>query len=384
LAGHLVQTGSTFSVSTTNVTLNEGATTNLTAQAGGAIKVSWIFKQNNQQTVIAVDQFNLALAAGRVASNQSFVVQFKAVYSDGSIQTNDIAVNVLDTIPDPIFTLATTTNLWDGRSTLTVTPVISNLAALQAAGATNLNYKWTVDGVAVRSQGSGPMTVTVVLNNGGVLVTNSITMPVQEPASDPWVVRTPAANEKATNNQFYARDDTGYGTVHYNGTIGGSPNSVFLNVYSNGVLYTNVSVVPSGGAYALSARIAAGLVTYSLQFGSVTGGVTNVLATVSNLVCGDAYIIDGQSNAVTSDVPDDASTMGAFVCCFRRVGQRRAARHRLVARILGLGARHEHRCDPWHPRLHHQWGGGWHLHHPTSSQSNKFLHPLCDQLPRWQ
>jgi len=55
--------------------------------------------------------------------------------------------------------------------------------------------------------------------------------------------------------QFYARDNTGYGTLYYNGTLGGSPSSVFLQVYTNGpsgnVLYTNLSQPLSGGAYAL-------------------------------------------------------------------------------------------------------------------------------------
>ncbi len=319
LVGNLVQPGNTFAVSAASVTMNEGATSNLTAQAGGAIKVYWLLKQNGQTNVIAVDSFNCTLASGRISGNQSYTVQFKAIYADGSIQTTDIPVTVLDTMPDPIFTLTASTNLWDGRSTLTVTPVISNWAALVAAGATNLNYKWNVAGVAVtaqtpsdrttpgvftttnlvllRSQGSGVLTATLALDNGGTPAINSTSVSVQEPATDAWVVRTPDANEKPVNNQFYARDNTGYGTIYYNGTIGGSPDSVFLNVYSNAVLYTNISVVPASGVYALSARIPGGLITYIVQFGSVTAGVTNVLDTETNLVCGDAYIIEGQSNA---------------------------------------------------------------------------------------
>ena len=59
---------------------------------------------------------------------------------------------------------------------------------MQAAGVANLNYNWSVAGVAVakqimpgspgtagtltltRAQGNGPMTVTLVLDNGGGLV----------------------------------------------------------------------------------------------------------------------------------------------------------------------------------------------------------------------
>ena len=312
LVGNLVQPGTNFSVTPAQVTMNEGASTNLIAEAGGAQKVYWISKRNGQETVLAVDQFTLNVAAGRVTGDQAYVIQFKAVYPT-EIKTNDIPVAVTEFIPDPVFTLAASTNLWDGRQTMTVTPNISNWSALQAKGATNLNYTWTVSGVAVikqitggtltllRAQGSGPMTVRLVLNNGGALITNTTTITVQEPATDAWVQRTPASNEVPVQGQFYARDDSGLGTLHYNGTLGGSPSSVFLKVFTNGpagdVLYTNLSQSLAGGAYAFAARLAPGLITYSVQFGSVTAGVTNVLNTVTNLICGDAYVIHGQSNA---------------------------------------------------------------------------------------
>ncbi|MEI7809701.1 MAG: hypothetical protein WCJ07_14585, partial [Verrucomicrobiota bacterium] len=56
----------------------------------------------------------------------------------------------------------------------------------------------TVPGVLTltRAQGSGPMTVTLVLDNGGALVSSSTRVTVQEPASDAWVQRTPGATEK--------------------------------------------------------------------------------------------------------------------------------------------------------------------------------------------
>ncbi len=325
MVGNLVPAGNAFSVSPAAVMLNEGAITNIIAQAGGAMKVYWIYKSNGQESVVATDQLSLPLAAGRLTGNQSYVMQFKAVYPNGSVQTNDIPVTVMDTIPDPVFTLVPSTNLWNGRQTMTVTANLSNLAAMQAAGATNLSYTWSVAGVAVtkqisngtltllRSQGTGPMTATLVMNNGGALITNTVTVTVQEPATDAWVVRTPGATEKAVNNQFYARDDTGYGTVYYNGTLGGAPTSVFLNIYTNGpggdVLYTNISQTLSGGSYAFTARIAAGLVAYKVVFGSITGATTNILDTVTNVVCGDAFILEGQSNTVATDsLPAETTT----------------------------------------------------------------------------
>ena len=332
--GSLVQPGTNFFVSPTSVTMNEGTTTNLTAQAGGALKVYWIQKKSGQDTVLAVDQLSLNYAAGRVVGNQSFVIQFKAVYPTGAIKTNDIPITVNEAIPDPVFTLLPSTNLWDGRSVMTLTTNIANWAAMLAAGATNLTYNWNVAGVAVtkvitpglltltRSQGSGPMTVRLVMDNGGALITNSTIVTVQQPTNDAWVVRTPGATEQPTNEQFYARDDTGLGTVYYNGTIGGSPSAVFITIYTNAgagdLVYTNISQAPVGGSnYAFTAKIKAGLVQYKLQFRSVVGATTNLLNTVTNLICGDAYIVDGQSNAVADN---DAGYSNRWIRSFGSMG----------------------------------------------------------------
>lgn len=312
LVGPLVQPGSNFSVATSSLTMLEGGTTNLVAQAGGAQKLYWIYKKDGQETVIAVDRYNIDFSPARVTGGQSFVLQFKAIYPSG-ILTSDVPVTVEEYLPDPDFTLVPSTNQWDGRQTMTVTPSISNWSEMQGRGVTNLNYSWSVAGLAVstqntngtlsllRSQGSGVLAVTLILDNGGALVTRTITVPVQEPANEAWVVRTPATNEIPVTGQFYARDDTGYGTIYYNGALAGSPDSVILKVYTNGTFSAAYSQTLSNGTYAFTARIAGGLVNYSVQFGSITSGATNVLNTVTNLVCGDAYVVEGQSNAVADN-----------------------------------------------------------------------------------
>jgi hypothetical protein len=308
--------------------MNEGTITNLVGQAGGAQKIYWIYKKNGQETVIAVDQFTLSFAAGRVQGEQSFVLQFKAIYPTG-VQTSDIPITINEKIPEPIFTLVASTNLWDGRQTLTVTPAISNWSELQAKGVTNLTYAWSVAGVAatvqnplsittpgtftnstltlLRSQGSGTMTVTLVMSNGGALITNTVMVTVQQPTTDAWVVRTPGAIEKPVNNQFFARNpNTGLGSIYYNGTQSGAPDAVFLKVYTtdtgSDVLYSTLRQSLVAGAYAFSAPIAAGKTTYKVVYGTTTGGVdAPVGSAVTNLLCGDAYIIDGQSNALATD-----------------------------------------------------------------------------------
>jgi len=178
----------------------------------------------------------------------------------------------------------------------------------------------TVPGVLTltRSQGSGPMTVTLVLDNGGALVSSSKTIMVTEPASDAWVQRTPGTTEKAVNNQFYARDpSTNMGTIFYNGT-GAGTTPVYLKVFATPNAGTEAQYgetlrqTPVAGAYAFTVPIAAGKVTYRVEFGTTTGGgVDNpASATATGLVCGDAYIIDGQSNALATDnaAPNDSTT----------------------------------------------------------------------------
>ena len=341
LLGNVVQTGSTFSATPPSVTMNEGATTTLSGQAGGAQKVYWSLVQNGVETVLATDQFTYTLSAGRVTGNQSFVIRFKGIYPTGN-QTVDIPVTVTDTIPDPQFTLSAPTSLWDGRQTMTVTPVLSNLAALQTAGVANLNYHWSVAGVAVaktitaatptvpgvltltRAQGSGAMTVTLVLDNGGALVSSSKAITVQEPASDAWVQRTPGASEKAVSNQFYERDpNTNMGTIYYNGT-GAGATPVYLKVFATPDAGTEAQYgqtlrqTPAAGAYGFSVPIGAGKVIYRVEFGTTTAGIDTPSATVSNLVCGDAYILEGQSNALAIDSLPADSTNSTWIRTYGR------------------------------------------------------------------
>ncbi len=332
LVGGIVRVGSSFSVTPTSVKMKEVTTTTLTAQAGGAQKVYWILKKNGQETVLATDQLTLNYSAPRISGNDSAVIQFKAVFAGGT-KTINVPLTVVDTVPDPVFTLDPSTTTWDGRSTMTVSANIANLTAMQAAGFATLHYKWTINGVAVtkqsidgtltltRSQGSGPIKVSLTIDNGGTPVSQNVIIDVKEPASDPWVNRTPDANEKPVNGQFFARNpSTGLGTIFYNGTQEGKPDSVFLKVYKTPeggaeTLENTYRQALVNGAYAFTAPITAGLNTYRVVYGTTTGGVDTDVATVTDLVCGDAFIIEGQSNALATDnsAPNDTTTTNKWI-----------------------------------------------------------------------
>ena len=317
LVGPLVQPGSAFSVSEKRVSLAEGKSATVTARAGGAQRVYWIVNRDGSETIAAVDRFHFTVDAGRVTGDQSFTLRFKAVYADG-VKTLDIPVTIREDIPDPVFTLKAPAN-WDGRETIEIVPQISNREAMQAQGAGELTYDWTVPDlveakeiqpgklILKRSRNSGTLNATLALSNGGRPVTQAVRIAVTEPKSDPWVQRIPEKDEKPEDNQFYARDDNNEGTLYYNGTLDQPADAVFLKVYADDKLFkTDTQRLTADKAYAFTVKLKPGLIKYRLEFGTNRGGQEKVLHTAANLACGDAYLIDGQSNALATDTGEDS------------------------------------------------------------------------------
>ena len=318
VVGPLVRPGSDFAVSPKTITLTEGQGITVTAQAGGAQKLYWIFQRGGRESVAAADRFSFRLESGRVTGDTSFTLQCKAVYPD-TVKIIDIPVTVREAIPDPVYTLQAPAT-WNGRDRIEVVPQIANLPGLQAKGGGALTYQWSVSGMAViqettpgslilkRSQNSGKLTVTATVSNGGQPVTQAIQIVVQEPAKDVWAQRMPDRDEKPVDNQFYARDDHNEGTLYYNGSlartatgpsVAGAEDAVFLKVYADDKLIRTERQQPAAdGAYAFTVKLKPGLIIYKVEFGTQRGDTQTVLQTVTNLVCGDAYIIEGQSNAV--------------------------------------------------------------------------------------
>lgn len=312
LVGTFVQPGDAFSVSASKVELVEGKSVTIAAQAGGALKVYWIMLREGSEEIVATDNFTYKMDAGRVVADQSFAMQFKAVYTD-RVRTIDIPVTIREDIPEPVFTLRAP-ETWNGRDLIEVIPEISNLQAMQAKGSGKLNFRWTVSGGAVirqevpgklmlkRSQFSGNITISLALGNGGAEFEASTQISVTEPKSDPWVDEIPGPDEKPVNNQFYARNEKNLGIMHYNGKLDERADSVFLKVFADGKIYDRqVQKVKTDKTYAFTAKLKPGLIRYKAEFGILTGNSERVLNAAYNIVCGDAYIIDGQSNAEAND-----------------------------------------------------------------------------------
>ncbi len=312
LVGTFVPPGDDFEVSADQLSLAEGTRVQLSAKAGGAQKVYWIVNQGAQESIVAADTFHFQFDAGRVSGNQSLTLQFKAIYPE-SVKSLNIPVIVKEDIPDPVFRLSSPAT-WDGRSTIEVLPEIDNLEEMQAKGAGKLAYRWTVSGLATikaiadgklilkRAQNSGVLTITATVSNGGDTISASATIVVREPIKDAWVTRIPDQDEKPLDNQFYPRDDQNQGTLFCNGTLEDPADSVFLKVYADGRLFTvERQKLAADKTYAFTAKLMPGLIKYQVECGCETDGVERILHTANNLVCGDAYIITGQSNALATD-----------------------------------------------------------------------------------
>ena len=308
LVGPLVQAGNAFAVSPAQATVAEGKSVAFSAQAGGAQKVFWSLVRDGVEKVVAVDRFAFAFDAGRVAGDASATLRLKAVTADG-VKTKDIPITIREDIAEPEFTLRAPA-VWDGRVTIEVVPQMANLAAMQAKGAGDLKVEWSVSPFAVikevaqgklilkRAQNSGTMTVTATMSNDGKPVTQSATIAVTEPKRDAWVARIPAKDEKPEDGQFFARDDSGEGTLFFNGTLADAADAVFLKLYADEKLVKTETAKPGADkSYAFAVKLKPGLIKYRVEFGVGE----KVLHTAGDLVCGDAFLLNGQSNAVATD-----------------------------------------------------------------------------------
>ncbi|MCY3018133.1 MAG: DUF2341 domain-containing protein, partial [Planctomycetota bacterium] len=308
LVGPVVQKGTEFAVSPTEISLLEGKKIAVGAKAGGAQKVYWILMGDGAERVVAADRYSYTLEAGRVVADKAFVLQFRAVYAN-EIKTIEIPVGIKEDIPEPVVALQAPA-AWNGRETIEVILVISNLAAMKAKGACELKTTWAVSGGAVikeggldklilkRSQCSGTITIKAAVNNGGADSIATALIQVTEPKQDAWVQRTPGKDEKPEDNQFYARDDKNEGTLFYNGSLDQAADAVYLKVYADDKVFkTESQKLAADKTYAFTVKLKPGLVRYKVEFGTKAGETETVLRTVNNPVCGDAYIIQGQSNA---------------------------------------------------------------------------------------
>lgn len=312
LVGGPVQPGDTFSVSQQRLALPEGGSATVTAEAGGARKVWWTIERDGVETLADVDRRSFTFQAGRVRTDATATLRFKASYEDG-VRSRDIPVTIAEAIPEPTVALRAAP-AWNGRDPLEVVAEVGNREALVAKGAGTVNVAWTVSGGAVttkanaerllleRSQYSGPIRVRAVVDNGGPATAAEAVITIAEPDRDPWVERTPHDNEHPEDDQFVARSTSDEGLLHCTGTLDQAQrrqaDTVFFDVFADDKPFKEqTQPLAADGKYAFAVALAPGLVRYRTEFGTRSAAGRTVLRTAKNIVCGDAWIIEGQSNA---------------------------------------------------------------------------------------
>ena len=259
-----------------------------------------------------MDQLSFSYNAGRINGDQKELIIFKAVYDD-EIRKLAIPLTIYEDIPDPDFTLSAPV-MWNGRDTIEVSPFIENLEQLTDSEVSELSYEWKVSNIAVtkeladnkliltRAQNSGLLLINLTVNNGGSPISQTIAIKVIEPADDKWLRRMPGELEKPLDKQFYAREDDNFGTIYYKGRVRERADSVILRVFADDELYLEIKQKPGKRrSYSFEARIEAGLVLYSTELWIQKPKEDKLLDRSINLICGDAYIVDGQSNAEAYD-----------------------------------------------------------------------------------
>ena len=316
--GMLEQPGNRFSVSPAQATVAEGSSVTFHADVAGVRKLYWTIKCGGAETLLAVDRTQFVYAPGRFTGDQEAVLQVKAVLADG-VKTQDIPIKQVEAIPDPAFTLKAPAR-WDGRTPLDIKVKLDNEPAMEEHGTANLHWTWAVSNLAtihevhdgtlrlIRSQNSGPLTLTAIVNNGGQTVSHSVTIQVTEPETDPWIERVPGPIELPEDNQFYARNDRNEGRLIANG-IATKSGQLQLRIFADGKRFSRKTLqVKEGEKYSFSVPLKPGLIHYSMEVGWETEHPFRPIHSATNLVCGDAFILQGQSNAVATDWGDEEPT----------------------------------------------------------------------------
>ncbi|MDO5969582.1 sialate O-acetylesterase [Flavivirga aquimarina] len=102
--------------------------------------------------------------------------------------------------------------------------------------------------------------------------------------------------------RLYARNKLDSAKVYVSGVVKGIPafKEYSLKVFKNGVLYDTQKDTLKNKKFSLSTKIDAGLHQFKFEFYIKKNNIDSLYLTANNIVCGDAYIISGQSNSHAS------------------------------------------------------------------------------------
>lgn len=171
--------------------VSEGGYVVLAGTADCAAAFSWSVAAGPTLRLLDPDVKALRVRAPRITRDTVLVLRFAARYGETG-RTGDVRVTLREAIPDPLFELPSIA-AWNGRDSLLLRPTLLNLPSLQAAGAADLRWDWTLanasadtswraEGLLLRqAQSSGPLEVGLCLDNGGPAYCRTLIIPVTLP-----------------------------------------------------------------------------------------------------------------------------------------------------------------------------------------------------------
>jgi pimeloyl-ACP methyl ester carboxylesterase len=108
--------------------------------------------------------------------------------------------------------------------------------------------------------------------------------------------------EAPENLQLYARDASDSAIVTIRGKLkkGVEYDSIRLDIYKDKQAYSSESVVCNNKTFLINSRIDAGLHQFRFELNLIKDASEQIIVLADSVVCGDAYIITGQSNSHAS------------------------------------------------------------------------------------
>jgi hypothetical protein len=166
---------------------NEESMLTLSATADCATGYSWTAVSGPEPRILDPEVKSLTVKLPRVAGDTVMVLSFNAAYPDSSPHRN-IRVTIKESIPEPAFTLPPSLT-WNGKDSLPLRPVISNLAAIRSSPDSLLSWAWTVsggdadtawlaDGLLLASAPEGKLQIGLCLSNNGPMTCKHSAMTV--------------------------------------------------------------------------------------------------------------------------------------------------------------------------------------------------------------
>jgi hypothetical protein len=308
LVGHVVTQGGEVTLTADRLVLNQGETVTYKANVPGALSVSWTGAQGQ-------------LIAGRTGFSETVdrlppgkaefrgTCRLSVVMPQGVIEKS-VEVTWKRVFPEPVLKLSAP-KAWDGRTELRLKLDVVNGESLTALKDGQRAYRWKVTGAPVisevagdtlilkRAMGAGRLNIAAYFDSqraGGAGLATEVE--VAEQPLDSWRARPEPESELPVDGQFYAREGDGLGKLYCKGTLAAEAQKVTLKLYADEKLVDEATQVPlAGKGYRFVQTLKPGLIRYRVEL-LADGKAVHAAA---DLVCGDAFIIQGQSNAVATD-----------------------------------------------------------------------------------